>query len=55
MRQDPDIKITDLAIDLGFSSSNYFSVVFKKFAGMSPTEYARGCALGDDVTAEKEN
>ncbi len=53
IKNEPDIKITDLAIDLGFSSSNYFSVVFKKFAGVSPTEYARGCAL--NRTTEKEN
>lgn len=32
-------KITDLAYDLGFSSSNYFATVFKKYTYMTPTEY----------------
>ena len=31
--------LTDLAYDLGFSTSSYFSTVFKKHEGMSPTEF----------------
>ena len=31
--------VTDVAMDLGFSSSNYFSVVFKQFTMLSPTEF----------------
>lgn len=31
--------ITDVAMKLGFSSSNYFSFVFKRFTTLSPTEY----------------
>jgi len=35
------ISITDLAFSLGFSSSNYFSSVFKKFSGCTPQFYRR--------------
>ena len=31
--------ITDVAFALGFSSSQYFSTVFKKWAGLSPSDY----------------
>ena len=34
-----DISITDLAYSLGFSSSNYFSTVFKKYCTVTPREY----------------
>lgn len=35
------ISITDLALDLGFSSSNYFCSVFKKQTGISPFQYRK--------------
>lgn len=31
--------VTRIALDLGFSSSQYFATVFKKFTGLSPQEY----------------
>jgi len=37
--QNQKIAITDLAYDLGFSSPSYFSTVFKKYEGVSPSEY----------------
>ncbi|MHC1750160.1 MAG: AraC family transcriptional regulator [Cellulosilyticaceae bacterium] len=33
--------ITDIALEIGFSSSSYFSVVFKQFTGLSPREYVK--------------
>jgi AraC family L-rhamnose operon transcriptional activator RhaR/AraC family L-rhamnose operon regulatory protein RhaS len=36
-----DVPITRLAFDLGFSDSNYFSRVFKKYVGTSPTGFRR--------------
>lgn len=36
-----DISITDLAHSLGFSSSNYFSSVFKKIMRCTPKDYRR--------------
>jgi two-component system response regulator YesN len=36
---DSDLKLTDIAMLVGISSSSYFSTSFKKFHGMSPKEY----------------
>jgi len=41
--------ITDTALRTGFPDSQYFSRVFRKFVGLSPSAYrcrckARGCA-----------
>ncbi|MCI9297060.1 MAG: helix-turn-helix transcriptional regulator [Lachnospiraceae bacterium] len=36
-----DISITDLAYSLGFSSSNYFSSVFKKYHDCTPKDYRK--------------
>lgn len=33
--------VTDVAMALSFSSSNYFAVVFKRHTGMTPSEYQR--------------
>lgn len=33
--------VTDTAIELGFSTSNYFSSVFKRFTTLSPSDYLR--------------
>lgn len=33
--------VTHTALDLGFSSSDYFSVVFKKYTRLTPTEFIR--------------
>lgn len=38
---DSDHSITDLAYSLGFSSSNYFCSVFKKFMDCTPSEYRK--------------
>lgn len=35
------MSVTDAAIDLGFSTPNYFSSVFKRFTTLSPSEYLK--------------
>lgn len=37
--KNPSVKITDIAYQLNFASSDYFSTVFKKYTGYTPTEY----------------
>lgn len=36
IKQNPDTPLTDIAYELNFSSSQYFSTVVKKYAGKSP-------------------
>ena len=49
--RDPDRSITDIAYDLGWSSSNYFCAVFKKYTNISPLHYRRlRMQMDDDGT-----
>jgi len=36
------MNITEASVELGFSSSNYFSSVFKRFTTQSPSDYLKG-------------
>jgi AraC-like DNA-binding protein len=36
---DPDLKISEIAFEVGFQSLSQFNRVFKKLSGKSPTEY----------------
>ena len=39
MRQQPDIRINELSMDVGFNTPKYFTKCFKKEFGMLPSEY----------------
>ncbi len=39
MLKDSNYTITDIALSLSFSTSNYFAVLFKQVTGFTPTEY----------------
>ncbi|MGL5313258.1 MAG: PocR ligand-binding domain-containing protein [Peptostreptococcaceae bacterium] len=39
MLLDPNIPIVNIAVDLSYNQPNYFSKVFKKTVGLTPTEY----------------
>lgn len=41
LRQEQDLSITALAYRLGYSDSSHFSVLFRQYAGCSPSEYRR--------------
>ena len=36
----PGTRVTELAHRLGFSSSQYFATVFRRFTGLTPSTYA---------------
>lgn len=36
-----DLNITEIALNCGFSDANYFSRIFKKYKGISPSEYQK--------------
>ena len=38
---EPTLSITDIALTLGFSTSQYFATFFRRFTGMSPRDYRR--------------
>ncbi|MBE6004958.1 MAG: response regulator [Lachnospiraceae bacterium] len=46
INQDPDRNIKEVSIEAGYSNPNYFSRIFKKWTGMTPTE------LRDSIKAE---
>ena len=35
------LSITEIAFELGFTSSQYFSIVFKRYTGLTPTAYRK--------------
>ncbi len=37
----PNLSITEIAFQVGFSDSNYFARVFRKHLGMSASEYRK--------------
>jgi AraC-like DNA-binding protein len=41
LKAEPGRSVTDIGFSLGFSSSQYFAKVFRKYMGCSPTEYRR--------------
>ena len=49
----PDISITEVAYLCGFSDASYFSKVFRRFAGVCPSEYAEDTACRDILSDER--
>jgi AraC-like DNA-binding protein len=41
MLRQPDRKIMEIAMDVGFNNLNYFNTVFRKRYGCTPSEYRR--------------
>jgi AraC-like DNA-binding protein len=40
----PNLRVSEIAFEVGFQSLTHFNRVFKKLLGQSPTEYARAIA-----------
>lgn len=55
LRSQPLLNVTEIALDTGFSSSQYFATVFRQHLGCTPKQYrersllAIGPPIGDDV------
>jgi len=45
MLQDPRYQITEIYQRCGFSNGSYFSRIFKRFTGVTPSDYRRGYIL----------
>ena len=50
----PDARIYDIAEQTGYADSRYFSVCFKKFYHMTPSEYQLSLAQGEAVPPQEE-
>lgn len=46
MLKDPEISIKEIGSECGYSDPNYFSRIFKKSTGMTPTEYKERAGSG---------
>lgn len=44
----PEVHVTDIALDVGFYSSQHFSTTFKKLTGYTPSEFRRNNILPTD-------
>ena len=44
--------VTEVALELGFSSSNYFAVLFKKITLYTPTEYQKWARASQPPASE---
>ncbi|HEY3330991.1 MAG TPA: AraC family transcriptional regulator [Capsulimonadaceae bacterium] len=49
-----DLSITSIALDLGFSSSQYFATVFKNATGMTPRQYRGWSGEADPLARSAE-
>lgn len=53
LMEKPDIAITEVAYLCGFSDASYFSRVFRRFAGICPSEYASNAENRDLLSGER--
>lgn len=44
-----DMNMTEISTALGFSSSNYFTIAFKKIENLSPTAYRKKCGTSNKI------
>jgi AraC family transcriptional regulator, arabinose operon regulatory protein len=49
----PDARVTEISMEVGFETLSHFNTSFRDLTGMSPTEYIRSCRSADAPAAEK--
>ncbi|MDR1584807.1 MAG: response regulator [Prevotellaceae bacterium] len=54
LEEEKHLNISDIAYQMGFSSTKYFSKCFKDFFGVSPLNYRRIKVSGDKLSEEEE-
>lgn len=55
LRNEPQKSITEIAMECGFTTSQYFATVFKKWNGKTPSEFKNGLApSGGEELQERE-
>ena len=47
--------VTDVAMELSFSSSNYFSSVFRRYTSFSPTQYAQSMVGANQISPDNKD
>ena len=53
LMEKPDISITEVAYLCGFNDASYFSKVFRRFAGVCPSEFASDAECRDILSDER--
>ncbi len=48
----PDARVTEIAMEVGFETLSHFNTSFRELTGMSPTEYIRACRSSESPTVE---
>lgn len=51
--RDPEASVTDIALALGFGSSQYFATAFKRYTARTPSEYRRRLLRRTDIAEER--
>jgi two-component system, response regulator YesN len=42
LMENPDVSVKEVCYTVGYKDPNYFSRVFKKYTGLTPSEYRKG-------------
>ncbi len=54
-KEDPDLRVSDIAYRVGFKDPKYFATTFKKVMGMQPKEYFDQLRMDDSLTAREKD
>jgi AraC-like DNA-binding protein len=52
---DPTMKVVNIAMMAGYESPQHFTRAFRRFTGVTPSQYRRHCLVGGTETAKAQN